>query len=48
MQLDVGFGDVVVPSDEAIQYPTILDFPSPRLRGYSKESTVAEKFEAAV
>lgn len=48
MQLDVGFGDVVVPSDQAIAYPTILDFPAPHLRGYSKESTVAEKFEAAV
>jgi hypothetical protein len=48
MQLDVGFGDVVIPSDEAIQYPAILDFPGPHLRGYSKESTVAEKFEAAV
>ncbi len=48
MQLDVGFGDVVVPSEQVIQYPSILDFPNPRLRGYSKESTVAEKFEAAV
>ena len=48
MQLDVGFGDVVIPSEEAIQYPAILDFPSPLLRGYSKESTVAEKFEAGV
>jgi hypothetical protein len=48
MQLDVGFGDVVIPSDEAIQYPAILNFPGPRLRGYSKESTLAEKFEAAV
>ena len=48
MQLDVGFGDVVVPSDQPLQYPTILDFPAPHLRGYSKESAVAEKFEAAV
>ncbi len=48
MQLDVGFGDVVVPSEQAMTYPTILDFPAPHLRGYSKESTVAEKFEAAV
>lgn len=48
MQLDVGFGDVIVPSDERRKYPTILDFPAPHLCGYSKESTVAEKFEAAV
>jgi hypothetical protein len=48
MQLDVGFGDVVVPADERFDYPGILDFPPPHLRGYSKESTIAEKFEAAV
>jgi len=48
IQLDVGFGDVVLPSEEELDYPTILDFPAPHLRCYSKESTVAEKFEAAV
>lgn len=48
MQIDVGFGDVVVPAAEATEYPTILDFPAPRIRGYSKESTIAEKFEAMV
>jgi len=48
IQLDVGFGDVVVPSPEPIEYPTILDFPAPQLRGYSKESVVAEKFESLV
>lgn len=48
MQLDVGFGDVVVPKPEFTEYPTILDLPSPKLRGYSKESTIAEKFEAMV
>lgn len=48
LQLDVGFGDVVIPAEEVMDYPTILDFPAPRLRGYSKESVVAEKFEAAV
>jgi hypothetical protein len=31
-----------------LDYPTILDFPAPHLRCYSKESTVAEKFESAV
>ena len=47
-QLDIGFGDVVVPAPQAIEYPTILDFPPPKLRGYSKESIVAEKFESLV
>lgn len=48
MQLDIGFGDVVVPKPEMADYPTILNLPIPRLRGYSRESAVAEKFEAMV
>ena len=47
-QLDIGFGDVVVPAPQPIEYPTILDFPAPKLRGYTKESIVAEKFESFV
>ena len=48
MQIDVGFGDVVTPSVVAIDYPTILDHDPPHLNGYSRETTVAEKFEAMV
>jgi len=48
IQLDIGFGDIIVPSPESINYPTILDLPAPQLRGYSRESTIAEKFEAMV
>jgi len=48
IQLDIGFGDVVIPSPEPTNYPTLLDLPAPRLRGYSRESTIAEKFEAMV
>lgn len=48
MQLDIGFGDIVVPAPSTADYPTILDLPAPRLRGYSRESAVAEKFEAMV
>ena len=48
LQIDVGFGDVVVPSAELTDYPTILQLPAPRIHGYSKESTIAEKFEAMV
>lgn len=48
MQIDMGFGDVVTPSVIAIEYPTILDHDAPRLNGYSRETTVAEKFEAMV
>lgn len=48
MQLDIGFGDVVIPKAETIDYPILLDLPPPHLHGYSKESTIAEKFEAMV
>jgi len=48
IQLDIGFGDIVIPSPEPANYPTLLDLPAPRLRGYSRESTIAEKFEAMV
>jgi len=48
LQIDIGFGDVVIPGVSKIVYPTILDFPPPELNGYSKESTIAEKFQAMV
>lgn len=48
MQIDVGFGDAVVPAPVTMDYPTILDLPAPRIRGYSKESLVAEKFHTMV
>ena len=48
MQIDVAFGDVVVPQIDTIRYPALLEFPEPRLGGYSAESVVAEKFEAMV
>jgi len=48
MQLDVGFGDVVVPAPVTTDYPTILDLPAPRIRGYTRESLIAEKFHTMV
>lgn len=48
MQIDVGFGDTVFPAPTMIDYPTILNQAVPHLRGYSRETTVAEKFEAMV
>ncbi len=47
-QIDVGFGDVVVPSPEKVDYPAILDFPAPRLLGYSRESIIAEKLATMI
>ena len=48
MQLDLGFGDVLTPAPVLADYPTILDFTPPRLYGYSRETAIAEKFEAMV
>jgi predicted nucleotidyltransferase component of viral defense system len=46
IQIDIGFGDVIVPNADSVSYPVILDFPAPELRGYTMESTIAEKFQA--
>ncbi len=48
MQLDVGFGDAIVPGPILIAYPELLDYGRPRLQGYTLESVVAEKFQAMV
>ncbi len=48
IQVDIGFGDAIVPAPEEISYPVLLDFPGPRLRAYSRETVVAEKLEAMV
>lgn len=48
MQVDIGFGDVIVPAPTEIRYPVLLNFPSPRLRAYPREAVVAEKLEALV
>ncbi|KAA3614221.1 MAG: nucleotidyl transferase AbiEii/AbiGii toxin family protein [Planctomycetota bacterium] len=44
MQVDVGFGDAVIPKPVLADYPVILELPAPRLRGYTRESSIAEKF----
>jgi predicted nucleotidyltransferase component of viral defense system len=46
MQIDIGFGDVIVPGPTEVEYPTLLDFPAPLLRAYPKETVIAEKLEA--
>jgi len=48
MQIDIGFGDVVVPDAVLTDYPTLLELSAPRLRAYPRETVVAEKFEAMV
>lgn len=48
MQVDIGFGDLVIPAAKEIEFPTLLDMEPPVIRGYSIETIVAEKFEAAL
>lgn len=48
MQIDIGFGDIVVPEPTKESLPTLLDFESPRLMCYSPESAIAGKFEAMI
>jgi hypothetical protein len=48
VQADIGFGDVVIPRARKIKYPTILDFPGPRIRAYPRETVIAEKLQAMV
>jgi predicted nucleotidyltransferase component of viral defense system len=47
IQVDIGFGDVVTPGPEDVQYPVMLsEFPAPKLRAYPRYTVVAEKLEA--
>ena len=48
VQIDVGVGDAVTPAAKMADYPTLLDFPAPRLRIYPPETAIAEKFETIV
>lgn len=48
LQIDVGFGDAVTPAAELAEFPTLLDFPAPRVRAYPAETVVAEKLQAMV
>jgi hypothetical protein len=46
VQVDVGFGDAVVPAPRMATYPTLLDHAPPRILVYPREAVVAEKLEA--
>jgi predicted nucleotidyltransferase component of viral defense system len=46
VQIDIGFGDSIVPRPEEIEYPVLLEFSVPQLLAYSRETVVAEKLEA--
>jgi predicted nucleotidyltransferase component of viral defense system len=48
VQIDIGFGDTVVPEAIEIEYPTLLDLPAPHILAYPPETVVAEKYESIV
>jgi predicted nucleotidyltransferase component of viral defense system len=48
VQVDVGYGDVITPGPVDISYPSLLGFPRAMLRGYPRETAVAEKVQALV
>lgn len=43
LQVDVGFGDAVVPPPERQAFPGLLDVPEPEVRSYRPETVFAEK-----
>ncbi len=48
LQIDVGFGDTVTPAPQEVEFPVLLDLPSPHLKAYPVQTVVAEKFESIV
>ena len=48
LQLDIGFGDIVIPKPELMSCPTLLDIGVSNIQVYSVESVIAEKFQAMV
>jgi predicted nucleotidyltransferase component of viral defense system len=49
LQIDIAFGDVLVAGPVEMEFPLLLDDqPSPRLKVYSNESAIAEKFQSLV
>ncbi len=48
IQINIGFGDSIIPAPIEIDYPTLLDMPSPHIKAYPIETVVAEKLETIV
>lgn len=45
LQFDIGFGDSIWPKPCLVEFPTLLEDMKPRLKAYSVETIIAEKFE---
>ncbi len=48
LQVDIGFGDIITPDPEQIEYPTLLDGAKLILKAYPRYSMLAEKLEAII
>ena len=48
LQVDVGFGDRIVPEPQLSEFPALLTGHGPVIRLYSPETVIAEKFNAMV
>ena len=47
--MDIGFGDIVVPEPQELDYPLLLDdMPEVSIYAYSLETVVAEKFQTMI
>jgi predicted nucleotidyltransferase component of viral defense system len=49
IQIDIGFGDIIIPGAVAISFPVLLkELDSPEILTYSIETVIAEKFHAMI
>ena len=48
MRIDFGFSDTILPHPAVVKYPTLLDLPAPKLKGYTPQTSIAEKFESII
>ena len=48
MRIDFGFSDTILPHPAKLKYPTLLDLPAPELKGYTPQTSIAEKFESII
>lgn len=47
--MDIGFGDIITPDPQELEYPLLLDdLPPVNIMAYSLETVVAEKFQAMI
>ena len=48
IQIDIGFGDIVIPKPREMECPILLKLDAPIIKVYSLESIISEKFQAMI